>query len=175
MADNGRVLLCSEGLRDANLSNANLFNADLIRTQALNTNFEGATLTGAWIEDWNINKTSPKIKIKINKLSILLPCSLFPVPCSLFPGDVYSRTNLVRVVCKYVYLASFNRDRRPHDPDRNFALGEFAQIFQKVHETLDLYFRDGVDWQAAAYSFQSITTVEHQRDRADRGRGNHQG
>ena len=42
-------------LSHANLSYANLINANLIQTQALYTNFEGATLTGACIQDWNIN------------------------------------------------------------------------------------------------------------------------
>ncbi len=39
----------------ADLIGANLSGAKLIRTQALKTNFEEATLTGACIQDWNIN------------------------------------------------------------------------------------------------------------------------
>ncbi len=37
------------------LSGANLSGVNLRRSQSLETNFEGATLTGACIEDWNIN------------------------------------------------------------------------------------------------------------------------
>ncbi|MEA5470767.1 hypothetical protein [Spirulina sp. 06S082] len=39
------------------------------------------------------------------------------------------------------YLEGFT-DRRPID--RNFRPGEFAQIFQTVHETIDRYLREGI-------------------------------
>ncbi|MEO0948750.1 MAG: pentapeptide repeat-containing protein, partial [Cyanobacteria bacterium J06641_5] len=42
-------------LSGANLSGADLSNADLLRTQGLGSNFAGAILTGACIEDWNTN------------------------------------------------------------------------------------------------------------------------
>lgn len=115
----------------AHLRNTNLSHTNLIKTQALNTNFEKTTLTGACITDWNIN------------------------------GD----TNLDSVICEYIYLGwEFQNDkltytdRRPHDPNHIFAPGEFSRLFQIVQDSLSLYFKDGVDWQAAAYSFQSIAT-----------------
>ena len=43
-------------LSGANLERANLFYAMLATVQALKTNFSSANLTGACIEDWNINK-----------------------------------------------------------------------------------------------------------------------
>ena len=42
-------------LTGAKLVGANLTGANLIGVQALQTNFDGATLTGACIQDWNIN------------------------------------------------------------------------------------------------------------------------
>jgi uncharacterized protein YjbI with pentapeptide repeats len=45
-------------LSNANLTNADLSNANLPRTQALGTNFQGAILTGACIEDWHINSNT---------------------------------------------------------------------------------------------------------------------
>ena len=42
-------------LRETNFSNANLSHAQLSTVQALRANFSGATLTGACIQDWNIN------------------------------------------------------------------------------------------------------------------------
>ena len=125
------VNLKKASLNDANLSSsylksANLREADLIRIQALNTSLEGATLTGACIQDWNIN----------------------------------SNTNFDNVICDYIYLSydliEDYTERRPHDPNRIFESGEFAQIFQRVHETLDLYFRKGIDWYAFFQSFQGI-------------------
>jgi uncharacterized protein YjbI with pentapeptide repeats len=60
-ANLSRVNLSGANLAEANLSGANLSEANLTRAnltavQALNTNFENALLTGACIQDWNINK-----------------------------------------------------------------------------------------------------------------------
>lgn len=114
----------------SDLTDANLINANLKRVQALGTDFAGANLTSTCIEDWHIN----------------------------------SRTNLHNVKCDYVYLAEIyseehkyiKEDRRPHDPDKIFAPGEFSKLFQKVHETVDLIFSEGIDWQAFLVSFNKL-------------------
>ena len=114
--------LNNANLNSVNLNGANLNNTFLIATQALRANFQGATLTGACLEDWNIN----------------------------------SRTNLEGVICEYIYLKSNQRERRPHDPNQNFAPGEFTKLFQKALETVDLIFSDGIDWQAFLASLQKL-------------------
>ena len=50
--------LSRANLSGANLSRANLSGANLSRIQALGTNFTKAILTGACLEDWNINSTT---------------------------------------------------------------------------------------------------------------------
>ena len=118
--------LIEADLFSANLEGADLRGANLGRTQALGTNFNGATFTGACLENWNIN----------------------------------SETNLDNVVCDYVYLKRDEhgqfQERRPHDPNENFAPGEFTKLFQKALETVDLIFSDGIDWQAFLTSFQNL-------------------
>ncbi len=118
-------------LERANLDSANLERANLKRVQALNTNFEGSTLTGACIEDWNIN----------------------------------SQTNLQNVKCDYIYLKEIYSkeeqkrifiDRIPHDPDKIFAPGEFTKRYQKILETVELFFGEGIDWQVFLASFQQL-------------------
>ena len=47
-----------------NLKDAIFKGADLKRVQALATNFEGATLTSACIEDWNINSQTNLQNVK---------------------------------------------------------------------------------------------------------------
>ncbi|MGB3508285.1 MAG: hypothetical protein WBA93_03415 [Microcoleaceae cyanobacterium] len=42
---------------------------------------------GAFVVSRHLQKSKRK-SILIQRLSIILPCSLFPVPCSLFSGDV---------------------------------------------------------------------------------------
>ena len=112
-----------------------LFGVNLKRVQALATNFEGATLTGACIEDWNIN----------------------------------SRTNLQNVKCDYIYLKEIYSeeqdkwifaDRVPHDSDKIFAPGEFTKRYQKILETVNLYFGEGIDWQVFLHSFQKLQEEE---------------
>ncbi len=142
--------LSEADLREADLSKANLSRANLTRTQALKTNFNGATLTEACIEDWNTN----------------------------------NQTNLKNITCDYIYLKKeYNKDkdrwelteRLPHNPNKNFELGEFTKLFQKVLETVDLRFLDGVNWEAAACSIKNtqimnkdtplaIKSIENQED-----------
>ena len=118
--------LSKTNLSEANLSEANLRSADLSAVQALATNFSQATLTGACIADWNVN----------------------------------AQTQLQNVTCDYIYLrygskTSFT-DRRPHDPNKIFTPGEFTERFQKVLDTVDLFFADGIDWKAFLASFQDL-------------------
>ncbi|NER31626.1 MAG: pentapeptide repeat-containing protein [Symploca sp. SIO1C4] len=117
--------LSENNLSGNNLSEANLSEANLSRIQALGTNFYGAILTGACIQDWNIN----------------------------------SQTNLDNVICEYVYLRGNQQERRPSSG--NFAPGEFTKLFQESLETVDLIFREGVDWKAFAYSLTN-TQIENE-------------
>jgi uncharacterized protein YjbI with pentapeptide repeats len=115
-------------LKGANLTDTKLSGANLGRTQTLSANFQGAILTGACIQDWHIN----------------------------------AGTNLQDVVCDYIYMraewedGSPYTDRRPHDPSKIFAPGDFAKLVQKSLDTVDLIFREGLDWQAFAYSFNQL-------------------
>ena len=114
---------------EADLRHADLRNADLRFTNILYTNFQNSNLTGACIEDWHTNR----------------------------------KTRLDNVICEYVYmeLGISNAEpvftnRRPHDPNENFAPGDFTKIFQESLETVDLIFREGLNWKAFAYSFKKI-------------------
>ena len=134
-ADLNRVNLKEAELIRTNLRDANLTDANLIRVQALATNFQGVTLTGACIEDWNIN----------------------------------SQSNLQNVKCDYIYLKAIYFedgknciycDRVPQDPDKIFAPGEFTKRYQKILETVNLYFGEGIDWQVFLNSFQKLQEEE---------------
>ncbi|AFY39781.1 pentapeptide repeat protein [[Leptolyngbya] sp. PCC 7376] len=124
--------LNNSNLNFANLENAKFYNADLSNgllrvVTAIGTSFKNATLTGACIEDWHIN----------------------------------NKTNFEDVICDYVYLKwdyenNKPTERRPADPSRNFEPGEFTKVFQIAHETVDLFFREGIDWQAFLSSYQNV-------------------
>ncbi|RCJ26183.1 hypothetical protein A6770_26590 [Nostoc minutum NIES-26] len=115
-----RANLEESNLSRADFSQADLSGSNLARTQALSTQFQQAILTGACLEDWNIN----------------------------------SDTEFSNVICDYIYLRRNRRERRPSSG--NFATGEFTLLFQKTLETIDLIFRDGINWDAFAYSFNRV-------------------
>ncbi len=120
--DFSRASLIEADLIGAYLTGADLTGAVLIATQALGTNFENAILTGACIENWNIN----------------------------------SETNLEGVICDYIYLKRGQQERRPSDPNSNFEPGEFTKLVEQSIETVDIIFKDGIDWRAFLTSFQDL-------------------
>jgi hypothetical protein len=109
-------------LNNADLSNAILKNANLARIQALGTNFSGSVLTGACIENWNIN----------------------------------AETKLSFTECEYIYLEFPYEERRPSNLNRYFLPGEFTKLFQKAFNTVDLIFRNGIDWAVLLTSLQEL-------------------
>ena len=113
-------------LSEATLHQANLESANLNETQALATDFTEAYFTGACLEGWNID----------------------------------ANTKLDRVDCRFVYLLEYpksgsgDRERRPSSGE--FAPGEFTKLFEEVLNTIDLIFRNGIDWKAFAAAFKQL-------------------
>lgn len=113
-------------LRDASFDQSNLENANFTQAHVLGTNFNQTILTGICIDNWNISKS----------------------------------TNFNDVICDYVYLekgiAGQHQRRFPNDINRIFSPKEFRKLFEKIAETVDLVFLDGINWQAFLHSFQKL-------------------
>lgn len=122
--------LLQADLRRANLSYADLSGANLMGAQVLNAQFYSAMMTGACIEGWHIGR----------------------------------RTNLDRVQCRYVFRKFDPKQRiymyrQPEDPKSMFAPGEFAfrcQVLQSALSVVDVYFSEGIDWQAFLEAFHDL-------------------
>ena len=125
------VNLNEANLKQANLSEATLHQANLefaylTETQVLATDFTEAYFTGACLEAWNID----------------------------------GNTKLDRVDCRFVYLlenakpGTDDRERRPSSGE--FAPGEFTKLFEEVLNTVDLIFRNGIDWKAFVAAFKQL-------------------
>jgi uncharacterized protein YjbI with pentapeptide repeats len=133
-ADLSFAKLSKANLNKANLSFANLSyidfsgadlsGANLGIVQALGTNFTLSTLTGACIEDWHINAS----------------------------------TVLENIKCQAIYMKQDEdgryTDRRPSSENKSFADGDFAKLVRKALSTVDLIFRNGLDWKALAMSME---------------------
>ena len=116
-------------LQDADLTGATLNGAKLQSADLTGATLNGAKLQGACIQDWIIN----------------------------------CQTKLDDITCDYIYLSSTWEDkkwkyteRRPHDPDRIFELGEFTKLFQVAAETLDFVFNSCTEWSAFLSVFEQF-------------------
>jgi len=130
--------LCGANLSGANLSDANLSKADL----------SGANLTGANLTGAKLIRTQA---LATNFEEATLNGAIVE------DWNINVKTNLNGANCLYIYLREGKQDRRPHVGE--FAPGEFTKLFQKALETVDLIFRDGVNWKAFAYSFANTQIV----------------
>ncbi|MDF5733930.1 MAG: pentapeptide repeat-containing protein [Rhizonema sp. PD38] len=154
-ADLSRSILHCSNLDRANLSGANITEANLYKANLYRANFKGVNLSKANLYKANLTQAQ-LLATNCTKATFTEAC--------LQDWNINSATRLDEVVCDYVYLRFKKQERRP--PSGSFAPGEFTRLFQKSLETVDLIFRNGVDWDAFAYSFKKVE-VENQDAQLD--------
>jgi len=111
---------------EIDISEANLIGANFMNCTALATNFTRANLTGACIQDWNINQKT-----------------IFEeVICDYIYYELSERGTY--------------QERRPRDPNKIFNPGNFQRLIETARETVDLIFSDGIDWKAFLESFHGL-------------------
>jgi uncharacterized protein YjbI with pentapeptide repeats len=122
-------------LNGVNLHEANLTWADLSAATLHQADLRGADLTEALV-----------LGTDFTGVALTAAC--------LEAWNIDSHTNLEEVDCQFVYLLRHQQERRPSSGD--FAPGEFTKLFQEVLSTVDLIFRNGIDWKAFTYSFNQL-------------------
>lgn len=143
------LLVTGEGRNNSyigfNFKGANLAGADLKDADLTEADISGATLEGACLERANLTK--------IQALGANFHQAILTGAC-LEAWNIDSTTQLDGAICEYVYLLNNQQERRPSSGE--FAPGEFTKLFQEVLNTVDLIFRDGIDWKAFTYSFNKL-------------------
>jgi uncharacterized protein YjbI with pentapeptide repeats len=114
-------------LSDASFQDADLSRAKLVQTQLHGTDFTGATLTGAYIEDWGITSDTKFDGVRCEYVYMRSPTKLNPDPL-----------------------------RKPDNREEVFGDGEFEDFIKPIFDTLDLYHSQGVDPRAIAISFKQL-------------------
>jgi len=115
-------------LSEASFRNANLEWVNLTETQAIGTDFTGAQMTGVCLEGWSYDHT----------------------------------TKLADVDCRFVFElehpnAKGSRERRPHDPDKEFAVGDFTKRYSETLNVVQLLIRNGINREAFIAAWQKLT------------------
>lgn len=137
-------------LSGANLSGANLSGAILSGAHLKGANLKGANLKGADFSSTNLVGASlQRTKAQDTNFSR----AVLTGAC-LEDWHTNSRTNFEQVSCDYVYLKANQKGRCPSQG--RFAPGEFTELFQKALDTVDLTFRNGIDWQAFFAALQKL-------------------
>ena len=151
-ADLRGVDLRGANLSGANLSGANLSLAHLDGVDLSGADLSAANLRGASLRNANLSDVDFR---RIQALGTNFTSSHLTGAC-IEDWHINSETRLDDVECEYIYLKHNSQERRPSDPNRNFALGEFTKLFQRAISTVDLIFRNGVDWQALLISLEKL-------------------
>jgi uncharacterized protein YjbI with pentapeptide repeats len=115
-------------LSEASFRNANLAWVNLTEAQAIGTDFTGAQMTGVCLEGWSYDHT----------------------------------TKLDDVDCRFVFElehpnAQGSRERRPHDPDKNFAPGDFTKRYSETLNVVQLLIRNGINREAFITAWEKLT------------------
>ncbi|MBF2027584.1 MAG: pentapeptide repeat-containing protein [Oscillatoriales cyanobacterium C42_A2020_001] len=139
-------------LSGADLSRANFSRADFSRANLSRANLSGKDLSG---KDLSGKDLSGADLSRIQALETNFTGAVFTGAC-IEDWNINSQTKLDDVQCDYIYLKYPDQERRPSDPNRNFAPGEFTKLFQRALTTVDLIFRNGVDWQALLISLEKL-------------------
>ncbi len=134
-----------QDLEKINLSGLNLSKTDFEKSKLISTDLSKSNLSFANFSNANLTKAQLS-GADLTGATLTGAC--------IEDWKINSQTNLTNVVCDYIYLKQSFKERRPHSG--KFKPGEFTKRYQKILETVDLYFDDGIDWKIFLQSFNKL-------------------
>lgn len=148
----GRANLSNAIANRADFSSSELGEADLSGADLSLTNFNATDLYLANLSEANLSGAS---LCEAKALRTNFSQAVLTGAC-IEDWHINNTTQLDSVICEYVYLKYWQNERRPSDCNKIFAPGDFARLAQKSLKTVDLIFRNGIDWKAFFQSFGDL-------------------
>jgi uncharacterized protein YjbI with pentapeptide repeats len=150
-----RDLLVTGNGRNKSYIGANLYCAHLKDAHLEGANFESANLSHAMLQWARLDKANLSKTLAIGTDFT----DAYLTGACLESWNIDHTTILENVNCEFIFLLQKeneygSRERRPSSG--TFRTHEFSKLFQEVLNTVDLIFRDGVDWRALITAVKEV-------------------
>ena len=147
-----RDLLVSNFAKEKSYAGANLRGANLVYADLSNADFSQADLSQATLHQANLEAAN---LTEVNIIETDLSQAILTAAC-IKDWNTSSKTKLDEVNCDYIYLLNNQQERLPYQENEKFKPGDFERLVGKVQETVDLIFRNGIDWQAFRNAYELL-------------------
>ena len=147
-------------IKDRNFSRLNLQGADLRDANLEEFDFTETNLNGADLRGANLRGA---VLVKAQLLGADLSSACLTDAC-IQDWNINAKTCLAEVECDRVYIRQSPQGRflEPKPDSGTFHAGEFEKWLGEIQDTIDLIFRNGLNWRAFAFSLtQTALNHEH--------------
>jgi len=151
-----RKLLVSRNGHGKNYARADLAHMDLDGCDVIGATFADANLTGTHFRGAQLND-SYLIRSFCSNTDFT---GADLTGATLESWKVDGETSFSNVKCKFVYLQSEKKERRPCDREKDFSEDEFAALYKKFEHTIDFVFAYGeITAQALKESIDKVNVM----------------
>jgi uncharacterized protein YjbI with pentapeptide repeats len=160
LARPGHTLLANPQIREFLIDSRTGSGKDFAQANLRGAYLEGANLQAANLRLANISEASLQYAnlaganlTEVNAVNTDLRHATLTGAC-VEAWNIDATTQLDEVDCQYIYLLNGQKERRPSSGE--FQPGEFTKLFAEMFDTVDLIFRNGVDWKAFIAALKEV-------------------